>query len=98
MADDRHGSWVCLGPKVEVDIARLGARHQTEAIRRYARIYAVEAELKGMSEGERMSQRQQLAKPLWAKLKQWLEIERRLVAAAAPWRAPSTTRSATGPR
>ncbi len=27
-----------------------------------------------------MSQRQQLAKPLWAKLKQWLELERRLVA------------------
>jgi transposase len=51
-----------------------------EAIRRYARIYAVEAELKGMSDGERMSQRQQLAKPLWAKLKQWLELERRLVA------------------
>lgn len=51
-----------------------------EAIRRYARIYAVEAELKDMSEGERMSQRQQLAKPLWAKLKQWLELERRLVA------------------
>lgn len=51
-----------------------------EAIRRYARIYAVEAELKGMSNSERMSQRQQLAKPLWAKLKQWLELERRLVA------------------
>jgi len=33
-----------------------------------------------MSDDERKSQRQQLAKPLWAKLKQWLELERRLVA------------------
>ena len=51
-----------------------------EAIRRYARIYAVEAELKGMGDDERMLQRQKLAKPLWDKLKQWLELERRLVA------------------
>jgi transposase len=50
-----------------------------EAIRRYARIYAVEADLKGMSNGERKSQRQELAKPLWDKLKTWLELERRLV-------------------
>lgn len=51
-----------------------------EAIRRYARIYAVEAELKGMNDDERQAQRQQLAKPLWEKLRQWLEQERRLVA------------------
>ena len=40
---------------------------------------AVEAELKGMSNGERQRLRQELAKPLWDKLKQWLELERRLV-------------------
>lgn len=51
-----------------------------EAIRRYARIYAIEAELKGMNDDERQAQRQQLAKPLWDKLKEWLELERRLVA------------------
>ena len=50
-----------------------------EAIRRYARIYAVEAELKGMSDDERKTQRQQLAKPLWDKLKPWLELARRRV-------------------
>ena len=54
-----------------------------EAISRYAQIYAVEAELKGMSDGERKSQRQQLAKPLWSKFKQWLELERRLVASGS---------------
>lgn len=51
-----------------------------EAIRRYARIDAVEAELKGMNDDERQAQRQQLVKPLWDKLKEWLELERRLVA------------------
>jgi transposase len=51
-----------------------------ETIRRYAQIYAVEAELKDMSEGERRAQRQELAKPLWNKLKTWLALERRLVA------------------
>lgn len=54
-----------------------------EAIRRYARIYAVEAELKGMGDDERHAQRQELAKPRWDKLKQWLELERRLVADGA---------------
>ncbi|CAN7561423.1 IS66 family transposase [Variovorax sp. LjRoot178] len=50
-----------------------------EAIRRFARIYEVEAELKGVSDEERQALRQQLAKPLWDKLRNWLELERRLV-------------------
>jgi hypothetical protein len=50
-----------------------------EAIRRFARIYEVEGELKGVSDEERQVLRQQLAKPLWDKLRGWLELERRLV-------------------
>ncbi|HEX5684694.1 MAG TPA: IS66 family transposase, partial [Ideonella sp.] len=50
-----------------------------EAIQRWARIYAVESELKGLCDDERQALRQQLAKPLWDQLKQWLEMERRLV-------------------
>lgn len=50
-----------------------------EAIRRFARIYEVERELKGVSDEERQALRHQLAKPLWDKLKNWLELERRLV-------------------
>jgi transposase len=50
-----------------------------EAIRRYALIYAVEAELKDMNDSQRHAQRQKLAKPLWDRLEQWLELERRLV-------------------
>ena len=51
-----------------------------DAIRRFARIYAVEAELKELSDDERQAHRQELAKPLWEELKRWLELERRLVA------------------
>ena len=45
--------------------------------------YAVEAELKGLGDDERQAQRQELARPLWDKLKQWLELGRRLVADGA---------------
>jgi len=50
-----------------------------EAIRRFARIYAVEAELKALGDDERQARRQELAQPLWDKLKEWLELERKLV-------------------
>lgn len=51
-----------------------------DAMRRFARIYEVEAELKGLSDVERRTQRQRLAKPLWNEFHQWLDLERRLVA------------------
>lgn len=55
-----------------------------EAVRRFARIYGIEAELKDLSNEERRSQRQRLAKPLWDELHQWLQLERRLVAEGGP--------------
>ncbi|WP_235579074.1 IS66 family transposase [Pseudorhodoferax sp. Leaf274] len=55
-----------------------------EAVRRFARIYGVEAELKDLSDEERRAQRQRLAKPLWDELQQWLQLERRLVADGGP--------------
>ena len=55
-----------------------------EAVRRFARIYGVEAELKDLSDEERRTQRQRLAKPLWDELQQWLQLERRLVADGGP--------------
>lgn len=51
-----------------------------EAVRRFARIYGVEAELKDFCDDERRAQRQRLAKPLWDEMQQWLQLERRLVA------------------
>jgi transposase len=55
-----------------------------EAVRRFARIYGVEAELKDFTDEERRTQRQRLAKPLWDELQQWLQLERRLVADGGP--------------
>jgi hypothetical protein len=51
-----------------------------EAIRRFARIYEIEGELGSLPENERQQARQELTKPLWDKLRTWLELERRLVA------------------
>jgi hypothetical protein len=55
-----------------------------EAIRRFARIYEIEGELGSLPENERQQARQELTKPLWGKLKKWLELERRLVADGGP--------------
>ncbi|MBS0451911.1 MAG: IS66 family transposase [Proteobacteria bacterium] len=55
-----------------------------EAVRRFARIYGVEAELKDLSDDERRAQRQRLAKPLWEEFQQWLRLERRLVVDGGP--------------
>lgn len=55
-----------------------------EAMRRFARIYGVEAQFKELSDDERRAQRQQFAKPLWEELKHWLQLERRLVAGGGP--------------
>lgn len=51
-----------------------------EAVRRFAGIYGVEAELKSLSNEERLVQRQRLARPLWDELRQWLELQRPRVA------------------
>ena len=55
-----------------------------EAIRRFGLIYEVESELAALRDDERQARRQELAKPLWGKLKQWLELERRLVVDGGP--------------
>lgn len=51
-----------------------------EAIQRFACIYAVERALAGLSDEERRSGRQALARPLWEQLGAWLQLERRRVA------------------
>jgi len=55
-----------------------------EAIRRLARIYEIEGGLSGVPDDERQAVRHELAKPMWDKLKSWLELERRLVADGGP--------------
>jgi hypothetical protein len=55
-----------------------------EAIRRFGRIYEIEGELAGLPDEQRRTRRKALAEPLWDKLKQWLELERRLVVDGGP--------------
>ena len=67
------------------EIARAGTSPLAEeAIRRFARIYDVEGELPALDAGTRQARRQELSKPLWDKLRQWLELERRLVIDGGP--------------
>jgi len=67
------------------ELAKAGASPLAEeAIRRFAHIYEIEGELSGLPDDERQAVRRELAKPLWGKLKTWLELERRLVADGGP--------------
>jgi transposase len=62
------------------ELARAGTSPLAEdAIRRFAKIYQVEGELIDLDDDHRQALRQELAKPLWDRLHEWLELERRLV-------------------
>jgi len=79
---DRVGAACAAHARRKFDeLARAGTSPIAEnAIRRFARIYEVEAELVTLDDDQRKAVRQELALPLWDKLKEWLELERRLVA------------------
>jgi transposase len=67
------------------ELAKAGASPVADdAIRRFARIYEIEGGLSGLPDEVRQVMRQELAKPLWEKLKTWLELERPLVADGGP--------------
>jgi hypothetical protein len=68
-----------------------------DALRRFARVYEVEGELKGLSDDERRAHRQRLAGPLWHEMRQWLELERRVVADGSATAKAIDTRWSTGP-
>lgn len=67
------------------ELAKAGASALgEEAIRRFGRIYEVEGELGALGDDERRAARQELARPLWDKLEEWLKLERRLVVDGGP--------------
>jgi len=51
-----------------------------QAMQRLARVYHVEAHLKGMTAEDRLDGRQRLSRPLWEELHTWLRLERSRVA------------------
>jgi len=48
----------------------------TEAVRRIAWLYRIEAEVRGLSSQERWRIRQERSRPLWDELQVWLQLER----------------------
>jgi hypothetical protein len=57
-----------------------GSSVADEVLRRMARIWRLERELAGMEAPQRLAARQELAKPLWQDLLEWLQLERARVA------------------
>ena len=60
---------------------RDGSEIAAEGLRRIAGIYAVEADIRGISPGQRLSARQTRSAPLVAAFGDWLQAERRKVSA-----------------
>jgi hypothetical protein len=56
------------------------ARWCDEVLRRMARIWRLEHEFVGLDDSQRLAARQELAKPLWQDLHEWLQFERARVA------------------
>lgn len=57
-----------------------GSSVADEVLRRMARIWRIEREVAGMDATRRLAARQELAKPLWQDLYEWLQLERARVA------------------
>jgi transposase len=63
------------------ELANAGASDVAqEAIRRIALIYHAEGQFAGMDDQQRLGARREVIKPMWDKLYEWLQLERRLVA------------------
>ncbi len=63
------------------ELANTGASDVAqEAIRRIALIYHAEGQFAGMHDQQRLGARREVTKPMWDKLHEWLQLERRLVA------------------
>lgn len=57
-----------------------GSSVADEVLRRMARIWRLEREFVGLDASQRLAARQELAKPLWQDLHEWLQLERARVA------------------
>ncbi|WP_417280752.1 IS66 family transposase [Celeribacter sp.] len=60
---------------------RDGSQAAAEVLRRIAEIYAVEADIRGVSPGQRLSARKKRNAPLVAAFGDWLQVQRRQISA-----------------
>lgn len=64
------------------ELANTGASEVAqEAIRRFALIYHAEGQFAGMDDQQRLEARRELTRPMWDNMFEWLQLERRRVAA-----------------
>jgi transposase len=73
--------WAHARRKLKEVFDRDGSEIAAEGLRRIAEIYTVEADIRGISPGQRLSARQTRSAPLVAAFGEWLQAERRKVSA-----------------
>ena len=73
--------WAHARRKLKEVFDRDGSQIAAEGLRRIAEIYAVEADIRGVSPGQRLSARRTLSAPLVAALGDWLQEQRRKISA-----------------
>lgn len=73
--------WAHARRKLKEVFDRDGSEIAAEGLRRIAGIYAVEADIRGISPGQRLTARQTRSAPLVAAFGDWLQAERRKVSA-----------------
>lgn len=71
--------WAHARRKLKEVFDRDGSEIAAEGLRRIAEIYTVEADIRGISPGQRLSARQARSAPLVAAFGKWLEAERRKI-------------------
>ncbi|KZX91583.1 IS66 family transposase [Sulfitobacter sp. HI0021] len=71
--------WAHARRKLKEVFDRDGSEIAAEGLRRIAEIYTVEADIRGISSGQRLSARQARSAPLVAAFGEWLEAERRKI-------------------
>ena len=73
--------WAHARRKLKEIFDRDGSEIAAEGLRRIAEIYAVEADIRGISPGQRLSARQTRSAPLVAAFGEWLQAQRRKISA-----------------
>ncbi len=73
--------WAHARRKLKEVFDRDGSEIAAEGLRRIAQIYAVEADIRGISPGQRLSARQTRSAPLVAAFGDWLQAQRRKISA-----------------
>jgi transposase len=73
--------WAHARRKLKEIFDRDGSEIAAEGLRRFAEFYAIEADIRGISPGQRLSARQTRTAPLVAAFGEWLQAQRRKISA-----------------